>query len=193
MIRTLRTVEEIFGEPLPPLTEEQKTQLEEMLAWMVETCFRGTYQTPARGERNRAIARRVLLEGKTLRQAAEEFGITYTRVGQLRLKALRLLRYPGRSIPLKDIFKVRESEMYRQFKGTGDLYADAAAWGQNQAKLEAEAEGSETPEINRVLYWTAWYSGRRASGAMLDEALRLRVTPEQWESLRRVAAEVAYD
>jgi len=104
LTRALHTVEEIFGEPLPPLTGEQQSQLEETLEVQMETIFRGPYQT-LRGERNRAIARRCLLDGVRLKDVAPEFGITTGRVGQLRLKALRLLRHPSRSRPLKEIFK----------------------------------------------------------------------------------------
>ena len=71
----------------------------------VETLFIRAYQNVVKGERNRAIARRMLLDGVLMKDAAQEFGITHYRVGQLRLKALRLLRHPTRSRPLKVIFK----------------------------------------------------------------------------------------
>ena len=108
MSRALRTVEEIFGEPLPLLTSEQQAQLEQTLEVQMETIFRGPYQT-LRGDRNRAIARRCLLDGAQMKDVAPEFGITTSRVGQLRLKALRLLRNPSRSRPLKVIFKQEQS------------------------------------------------------------------------------------
>lgn len=110
MSRALRTVEEIFGESLPPLTSEQQTQLEQTLTAQVDTLFTGAYQNIVKGARNRAIARRCLLDGAQMKDVAPEFGITISRVGQLRLKALRLLRHPSRSRPLKMIFKVQEED-----------------------------------------------------------------------------------
>ena len=112
MTRALRTVEEIFGEPLPPLTSEQQAQLEQTLVTQIETLYRGGYQWVklGSGERNRAIARRCLLDGAKMKDVAPEFGITTGRVGQLRLKALRMLRHPSRSRPLKVIFKPPQEE-----------------------------------------------------------------------------------
>lgn len=105
------TVEELFGEPLPVLSEEQKLQLITRLDVFVDTLFvGGPYQTADRAARNRLMARRVLLEGALLREAAVEFGVSRTRVSQVRLKALRMLRHPSRSKPLRRIFKARHCE-----------------------------------------------------------------------------------
>ena len=109
LTRALRTVEEIFGEPLPHLTGEQQAQLEETLVVQMETLFRGAYQNIVKGARNREVVRRCLLDGAMMKDVAPEFGITRSRVGQLRLKALRLLRHPSRSRPLKVIFKQEQS------------------------------------------------------------------------------------
>jgi hypothetical protein len=44
-----------------------------------------------------------------------------------------------------------------------------------------------------VRYWTARYAARETATALLAEARRVGVTDEQWEALRAVAADVAYD
>lgn len=78
-----------------------------------------------------------------------------------------------------------------------DLYKQAAEWGLNKAKEEFPEEQRPflQPEalIERAQYWTAWWAGRRACGMLLAEARRIGVTDKQWEALRKVAAEVAYD
>jgi hypothetical protein len=75
-----------------------------------------------------------------------------------------------------------------------NLYQEAAEFGLKKANEEL---AGQEPEVGKLLararYWTAWWAGRRASDALLDEAIRVGVTPEQWEALRKKAAEVAFD
>lgn len=51
-----------------------------------------------------------------------------------------------------------------------------------------ETLGPEIPE-----YWIARYAARKAADAVLEAAKAVGVTPEQWEAMRKVAADVAYD
>jgi hypothetical protein len=44
-----------------------------------------------------------------------------------------------------------------------------------------------------ALYWASWFAARQTAAALLDKAKAIGVTPEQWEQLRQVAAEVAPD
>lgn len=108
MTATERVITEIFGEPPPPLTPDQHAALTAELRVQVETLFHGSYYPGTRGERNRAIVRRVLLDRIPLKQAAVEFSLTPSRIGQFRLKGLRMLRHPLRSRPLRNIFQNKE-------------------------------------------------------------------------------------
>jgi hypothetical protein len=67
-----------------------------------------------------------------------------------------------------------------------DLYKRAQRFGLHIARgIPGDTKG--------VGYWIAWYAGRRAAGAVLDAAKKAGVTDEQYEAMRKVAAEVAYD
>jgi len=66
-----------------------------------------------------------------------------------------------------------------------DLYHAAQQFGVYQAFAHQE--------IDKIGHWTAWFAARKASGALLDEAVKLGLTDEQIEALRKVAAQVAYD
>ena len=80
-------------------------------------------------------------------------------------------------------FKMEARLAEMRQKQPRDLYAEARVFG------EATAGWCGFDAV----YWAAWYAGRQASGALLDEAKRIGVTAEQWEDLRGVASEVAYD
>jgi hypothetical protein len=80
-----------------------------------------------------------------------------------------------------------------------DLYREAVKVGTEQwwAQLgeteplpvwEESEPGSVTPE-----FWIARYAARKTADVLLEAAKRIGVTDEQWEALRKVAAEVAYD
>lgn len=75
----------------------------------------------------------------------------------------------------------------------GDVYRDAVAFGVQQCPIQGETIGGAHDQIDARAYWTAWFAGREASKALLQEARRVGVTDEQWEALRTVAADVAYD
>lgn len=77
-----------------------------------------------------------------------------------------------------------------------DLYKEAVAWGLEKAKEELAGTHFSPggPKFQETAqYWAAWWAGRRASDALLDEARKVGVTDAQWEALRAKAAEVAYD
>jgi hypothetical protein len=66
-----------------------------------------------------------------------------------------------------------------------DLYKDAVIFGIGYFSFGG---GDLSPA-----YWSAWYAGRKASIALLDEAKDMGLTQEQMERLQTVAAHVAYD
>jgi len=78
-----------------------------------------------------------------------------------------------------------------------DLYLDAVFKGtaeygrQNPAVVRPEIQPIFGPK--GVGYWIARHAAREATGALLEEARRVGVTEQQWEALRAVAADVAYD
>ena len=82
-----------------------------------------------------------------------------------------------------------------------DLYTEAADMGRKQAKQlgplkqhgPAKKGGHWMSEEERTLYWTARHAARQAADALLEAARGLNLTEEQVETLRQVAAEVAYD
>ena len=78
----------------------------------------------------------------------------------------------------------------------GDLYRDAVKHGEDQCPA-GEVVGYVTDTTDDRIdgrgYWTARYAARGAAGALLKEAKRVGVTEAQWEALRAVAADVAYD
>jgi hypothetical protein len=80
-----------------------------------------------------------------------------------------------------------------------DLYREAVIEGTKQwwAQVgekeplpvwEESVLGPVAPE-----YWIARYAARKATDALLEEAKRIGLTEEQWEALRQVASDVAYD
>ncbi len=80
-----------------------------------------------------------------------------------------------------------------------DLYRDAVVEGYRNFLFAVGREtevvdplrvvsGPDTPE-----YWIARYAARQTAIALLNEANRMDLTADQQESLRVVAAEVAYD
>jgi hypothetical protein len=77
-------------------------------------------------------------------------------------------------------------EQMRQQKPR-DLYAEARVFGEAQAGWC----GFD------ALYWAAWYAARQTATALLEAHAefqpRTRSVREQWEALRIVASEVAYD
>ena len=76
----------------------------------------------------------------------------------------------------------------------GDLYRDAVTVGVEHFKLHNGYE--PTPMVmgpNGLGYWIARHAARKATDALLLKARELGVSEGQWEALRVVAAEVAYD
>ncbi len=47
--------------------------------------------------------------------------------------------------------------------------------------------------MDKATYWAVRHSARHVAGCMLTKATEIGVTPEQWEELRKVAAEEAPD
>ena len=64
-----------------------------------------------------------------------------------------------------------------------DLYREAEKKGEEQYLRSGLSIG----------YWTARHAARTIALELLAEARRVGVTDEQWEALRAVAADVAYD
>jgi len=106
----LRTVEEIFGQPLPVLSVDQQQQLIALLEAVLATMFMDVvYRTPvARIERKVRLVQRLLLEGRSSADVGREFGITRSRVSAIRKKTMRMLRHPTRTIPLRGVFHPRQ-------------------------------------------------------------------------------------
>jgi hypothetical protein len=76
-----------------------------------------------------------------------------------------------------------------------DLYKEAAQMGQFQAVTLGPLRGPDgmmTVE-ERTLYWTARHAARETATALLKSAQLLGLSEDQYEELRKVAAEVAYD
>jgi hypothetical protein len=80
---------------------------------------------------------------------------------------------------------------------TTNLYVDAVVEGVKD--FFRQTNKREVPAATRSLgpegpgYWIARRAARGTASALLTEAKRIGVTEEQWEALRAVAAEVAYD
>jgi glutamate dehydrogenase/leucine dehydrogenase len=64
-----------------------------------------------------------------------------------------------------------------------DLYAEAQEAG---LRMAVDGRGS-------VGYWTARHAARKTAMALLKAAKDAGVTDEQWEAMRKVADEIAYD
>ena len=61
--------------------------------------------------------------------------------------------------------------------------------------IEAQVYGSDASQNSDLspMYWIARHAARQTAIAMLDEAIRLKLSAEQYEALRIVDADVAYD
>lgn len=68
-----------------------------------------------------------------------------------------------------------------------DLYKQAVAFGKEQTEKNLQ----QWPD--QEAYWAAWFAGRRAAGALLEEAEAMGLTADQIERLRIKASDVAYD
>ena len=77
-----------------------------------------------------------------------------------------------------------------------DLYREAVSAGTIDYHWQT---GTEQPAANgetgpqTVGYWIARHAARQTAIALLDAARQAGVTDAQWEALRVVAADVAYD
>jgi hypothetical protein len=82
-----------------------------------------------------------------------------------------------------------------------DLYRDAVVEGVKEYYRQTGEYMVTVPPVEAMStlgakgrgYWIARYAARKATDALLLKAREIGVTEEQWEALRVVAADVAYD